>query len=76
MGSLVLTAEAVASTVTVTPVEVDFAEIASNVGNIFQIATSGFNFIVENPLCMFMVAISFAGVALGLVKRAFKTARK
>ena len=49
MGTLVMLADAAAA-VDVAATEVDFTEIATNVGNIFDIATYGFNFIVENPL--------------------------
>lgn len=50
--------------------------LTEGVKGVFSIAGEGFNFITGNDLCMFMVAISFAGVALGFVKRAFRTARK
>lgn len=50
--------------------------LSTGVGGAFKIAAKGFDFITSNDLCMFMVSISFAGVALGFVSRAFKTARK
>jgi len=50
--------------------------LTEGVKGVFTIAGEGFNFITGNDLCMFMVAISFAGCALGFVKRAFRTARK
>ena len=50
--------------------------LTTGVKGVFAIAGEGFSFITTSDLCMFMVAISFAGVALGFVKRAFKTARK
>lgn len=50
--------------------------LTTGVQGVFSIAGQGFSFITDNPLCMFMVSISFAGVALGFVKRAFRTARK
>lgn len=50
--------------------------LTTGVKGVFSIAAEGFDFITANDLCMFMVSISFAGVALGFVKRAFKTARK
>lgn len=50
--------------------------ISNGVKGVFKLAGEGFNFIVNNALCMFMVAISFAGVALGFVARAIKTSRK
>ena len=50
--------------------------LTTGVQGVFSIAGEGFSFITDNPLCMFLVSISFAGVALGFVKRAFRTARK
>lgn len=50
--------------------------LTQGVTGVFKIAAQGFDFITGNDLCMFMVCISFAGVALGFVKRAFRTARK
>ena len=50
--------------------------LTEGVKGVFTIAGEGFTFITSNDLCMFMVAISFAGVALGFVGRAFRTARK
>lgn len=69
------TAEAgdVASSATITSLT---DNISSGVQGVFKIAGHGFNFIVENPLCMLMVCLSFAGAGLGFVGRAFKTARK
>lgn len=56
--------------------EAIISTLTQGVTGVFSIAGQGFNFITGNDLCMFMVAISFAGVALGFVKRAFRTARK
>lgn len=50
-------------------------EVKTGVSGVLSIAAEGFNFIVGNPLCMFMLSLSFAGAALGFVKRAFKTSR-
>lgn len=50
--------------------------LTTGVKGVFDIAGQGFQFITANDLCMFMVSISFAGMALGFVKRAFRTARK
>lgn len=50
--------------------------ISTGVGGVFSMSKSGFDFITGNDICMFMVAISFAGVGLGLIGRAFKTSRK
>lgn len=51
-------------------------KVGTGVGGVFSMSKSGFDFITKNDLCMFMVSISFAGIALGFVKRAFKTAKK
>lgn len=50
--------------------------VSSGVKGTFGIAKGGFDFILKNALCMFMVSISFAGVAIGFVARAMKTSRK
>lgn len=50
--------------------------IKDGVKGIYGLAAEGFNFIVNNPLCLLMVCLSFAGAGLGLVGRAFKTARR
>lgn len=52
------------------------SDVSTGVGGVFSMSKSGFDFITGNDLCMFMVAISFAGVGLGLIGRAFKTSRK
>lgn len=50
--------------------------IKDGVKGIYGIASEGFNFIANNPLCVLMVSLAFAGAGLGLVARAFKTARR
>lgn len=50
--------------------------VSTGVKGVFGIAKGGFDFILKNALCMFMVSISFAGVALGFVARSFRTSRK
>lgn len=50
--------------------------ITTAVRGIYGLAVEGFNFIANNPLCMVMVGLSFAGAGLGLVGRAFKTSRR
>lgn len=52
------------------------SDVSTGVGGVFSMSKSGFDFITGNDLCMFMVAVSFGGVALGFVARAFKTSRK
>lgn len=51
-------------------------DVSTGVGGVFSMSKSGFDFLTGNDLCMFMIAISFAGVGLGLIGRAFKTSRK
>ena len=50
--------------------------ITTAVRGIYGIAAEGFNFIADNPLCMVMVGLYFAGAGLGLVGRAVKTSRR
>ncbi len=50
--------------------------LTTAVKGIYGVAGEGFNFIANNPLCMVMVGLSFAGAGLGLVGRAFKTSRR
>lgn len=52
------------------------ANLTEGVKGVYGVAAEGFNFIANNPLCMVMVALSFAGAGLGLVGRAFKTSRR
>lgn len=50
--------------------------LTEGVKGVYGLAGEGFNFIANNPLCMIMVSLSFAGAGLGLVGRAFKTSRR
>ncbi len=50
--------------------------LTTAVKGVYGIAGEGFNFIANNPLCLVMVGLSFAGAGLGLVGRAFKTSRR
>lgn len=51
-------------------------DVGTGVGGVFSISKSGFDFLTGNNLTMFILSISFAGVALGFVARAFRTSRK
>lgn len=51
-------------------------DLSVGVGGIYDIAGQGFNFVIGNPLGIVMCSLSFAGAGIGLVGRAFKTARK
>lgn len=50
--------------------------IKDAVTGVFEIAGSGFNFLFQNPLCAFMIGSGFAFSALGLVRKALKTAKR
>lgn len=50
--------------------------VATGVGGVFDMSGSAFDFLTSNDLCMFMLSISFAGIAVAFVGRSFKTARK
>lgn len=50
--------------------------VAAGVGGVFDMSGSAFDFLTSNDLCMFMMSISFAGIAVAFVGRSFKTARK
>lgn len=52
------------------------ADLTTAVSGIFGMAGDGFDFVVGNPLGILMVGLSFAGASIGLVGRAFKTARR
>ncbi len=50
--------------------------VSTGVGGVFDMSVSAFDFITSNDLCMLMLSISFAGIAVAFVGRSFKTARK
>lgn len=50
--------------------------VATGVGGVFDMSGSAFDFLTSNDLCMFMLSITFAGIAVAFVGRSFKTARK
>ena len=50
--------------------------IKEAVSGVFDIAGSAFNFMYQNPLCAFMIGSGFAFSALGLVRKALKTAKR
>lgn len=62
------------------PFGTDISDIVSDVGTgvkgVFDMSQAGFNFITGNLICMLMVSVTLAGVGIGLIARAFKTARK
>lgn len=48
----------------------------NGVKGVFEIAGSAFGFLMDNPLCAFMVCVGFAYVALGLVRRSIRVAKR
>ncbi|MBP0983696.1 MAG: hypothetical protein J6A19_08220 [Oscillospiraceae bacterium] len=52
------------------------SDVGTGVKGVFDMSQSGFNFITGNLICMLMVSVTLAGVGIGLIARAFKTARK
>lgn len=50
--------------------------IRDAVSGVFDIASAGFNFLFNNPLCAFMIGSGFAFSALGLVRKALRTAKR
>lgn len=50
--------------------------LTDGVKGVFSIIAAGFDFITSNALCMFIISISFAGVAFAFVKCGMRTARK
>lgn len=59
---------------------IDMAQIITllrqGVTGVFDIASQAFNFIATNPLCMFMMGCGFAGVALGIIRKAIRVAKR
>lgn len=50
--------------------------IKQGVSGVFEIASSAFGFLMDNPLCAFMVCVGFGSVALGLVRKAIRVAKR
>lgn len=50
--------------------------IKQGVSGVFEIAGSAFGFLMDNPLCAFMVCVGFGSVALGLVRKAIRVAKR
>lgn len=46
------------------------------VAGVFEIGSSAFGFLMSNPLCAFMVCVGFGSVALGLVRKAIRVAKR
>lgn len=50
--------------------------VSVGVKGVFDMAAEAFLFLTSNDLCMFMIAVTFGGIAIAFVGRSFKTARK
>lgn len=50
--------------------------IKQGVAGVFEIASSAFGFLMDNPLCAFMVCVGFGSVALGLIRKAIRVAKR
>lgn len=48
----------------------------TGVTGVFEIASAAFGFLMDNPLCAFMVCVGFAYSALSLVRKAIKTSKR
>lgn len=48
----------------------------SGVSGVFSLASSAFDFLIDNPLCAIMVCIGFAYTALSIVHKAIRTAKR
>ena len=48
----------------------------TGVRGVFDMAAEAFLFLTSNDMCMFMIAVTFGGIAIAFVGRSFKTARK
>lgn len=46
------------------------------VTGVFEIAGSAFGFLMDNPLCAFMVCVGFASVALGIVRKGIRVSKR
>ncbi len=52
------------------------ALVKTGVAGVFDIASSAFGFLMDNPLCAFMVCVGFASVALSMVRRSLRIAKR
>lgn len=50
--------------------------ISDAMAGIFEMAGTAFDFLIGNPLCAFMIGGGFCFVALGLVRKALRTAKR
>lgn len=50
--------------------------VKTGVAGVFEMAASAFNFLFNNPLCAFMLCVGFAYVALSMVRKALRVAKR
>lgn len=46
------------------------------VAGVFDMASSAFNFLFNNPLCAFMLCVGFGYTALSIVRKALRVAKR
>lgn len=50
--------------------------VKQGVAGVFDMASSAFNFLFNNPLCAFSLCVGFGYTALGLVKKGLRVAKR
>ncbi len=50
--------------------------VKTGVSGVFDISSSAFGFLMDNPLCAFMVCVGFGSVALSFVRKAIRIAKR
>ncbi len=77
MDNLNMVSEAGASAGFTAPTSVGdtVKEISTAAGGIFDLAKDAFSFMLSNPLCFLMIGSGFCFTALGLARRALRTAK-
>lgn len=79
--SLVMLADSTASNVvdnvqTSVDVSTFIPVVKTSVEAVFDMGTSAFNFLFDNPLCGFIMGAGFAFTALGLVRKALRVSKR
>ena len=50
--------------------------VKTGVTGVLEMASTAFNFLIQNPLCAFMMCVGFGYTALSLVKKALRVAKR
>lgn len=50
--------------------------VGTGVAGVFDMATSAFGFLFNNPLCAFMLCVGFGYTALSIVRKALRVAKR